>query len=185
MRKYLYLLLFIFIFAVDSMGQNKQIPIGWNNSIGLTAGYTKASKFETKYFDNYAPTNLFELDLSVMGFYIGMEFASKSTGYDVYGYSEKIDVTGYKFGPSFRIGTYDKWRCVISPYLGYIYYSVRDESNNSIGARDEYGTKEEYYLIGCKLSAVYKFWMFGINFSSREFGIHVGIDIPTSGIFSF
>ena len=103
---------------------------------------------------------------------------SRKTGYDVYGFAERISTLGIKIGPSFRIGEYHRWGCVVNPFIGMIRYSVKDDSNNSIGARDEYGTKEKSFIGGCKISAVYRNWMLGVNYSNREYGITLGFDIP-------
>lgn len=157
----------------------KKFPIGWNSTLGISAGYSKMYKpFNSEYYGINAPVDLINLDLSIYGVYVGMDFMCKNTGHDVYGYSEQLTTLGMKFGPSLRIGRYRKWRCVINPFLGFIGYSVSDTSNNSIGARDDYGTKEKHFIGGCKISAVYNYFLVGLHCSNKEWGISVGFDLP-------
>ena len=112
--------------------------------------------------------------------YDGKEFVvdlAKDTGYDVYGYSEKLSTFALKFGPSFRLGKpSNKWRYTITPYAGVTFYALSDGSNNDIGARDEYGTKESKFIGGCKLAAIYDWYYFSAHFSNRECGISVGFE---------
>ena len=161
------------------MKDKRKVQIGWNSTLGISAGYSKMFQpFNSEYYGVNAPVDLINMDLSIWGVYVGLDFMCKNTGYEVYGYNEQITTLGMKFGPSIRIGNYRKWRCVISPFLGFIGYSVSDTSNNAIGARDDYGTKETQFLGGCKISAVYKYLIFGIHCSNREWGLSVGVDFP-------
>lgn len=162
-----------------SMKEKRKIPIGWNTSLGISAGYSNMfQSFNSEYYGVNAPADLINMDFSFWGVYVGMDFMRKNTGHDVYGYNEQITTLGLKFGPSIRIGGYRKWRCVVNPFLGFIGYSVSDTSNNAIGARDDYGTKESHFLGGCKISAVYKYFIFGVHCSNKTWGISVGADLP-------
>lgn len=164
--------------STTAIKKNK-IPIGWNSTIGISAGYSRMfSPFNSDYYGINAPVDLINMDLSIWGVYVGLDFMCKKTGYDVYGYDEQITTLGMKFGPSIRIGNYKKWRCVISPFLGFIGYSISDTSENAIGARDDYGTKEKHFIGGCKISAVYKYFMFGMHCSNKEWGLSIGVDLP-------
>lgn len=184
MKKLLIALLFGTIICSPILGQekskNKGSLIKWNyTSIGINAGYSHMFKpFEKEYFGHKAPSDLMQFDANIMGIYIGMQFATKNTGYDVYGYDEKIEVLGIQAGPSLRIGSEDKWRCIVNPFLGYMEYGVNDTSNNSIGSRDEYGTKETCFIGGAKIAIAYKCFAFGAFCSNVNFGISAGIDIP-------
>ncbi len=102
--------------------------------------------FETNHYDVLPPKNLITFDLIVYGVYVGMDFMIKDTGYDVYGYSEKLGTWSYKIGPSFKVSTPSKWNFSITLYAGAIVYSLFDASNNAIGARDDYGIL--YWVVG-------------------------------------
>lgn len=163
-----------------SIVKKKKIPVGWNTTLGISAGYSKMFQpFNSEYYGVNAPVDLINMDLSIYGVYVGMDFMVKNTGHEVYGYNEQITTLGMRFGPSLRIGGYRKWRCVVSPFLGFVGYSVSDTSNNSIGARDDYGTKENHFIGGCKISAVYNILMFGVHCSNKEWGVSVGVDLPS------
>ncbi|MBO5251686.1 MAG: hypothetical protein J6B31_06805 [Bacteroidaceae bacterium] len=159
--------------------KKRKLPVGWNTTLGISAGYSKMyAPFNSEYYGINAPVDLVNLDLSIYGVYVGMDFMCKNTGYDVYGYNEQITTMGMRFGPSIRVGSYRKWRCVVSPFLGFIGYSVSDTSENSIGARDEYGTKEKHFIGGCKISAVYNYFLLGVHCSNKEWGVSIGVDLP-------
>lgn len=163
-----------------NFAKKKKIPIGWNSSLGISAGYSRMYQpFSSEYYGINAPVDLINLDLSIYGVYVGMNFMCKDTGHDVYGYDEQITTLGMRFGPSIRIGGYHRWRCVVSPFLGFIGYAISDTSNNSIGARDEYGTKENHFIGGCKISAVYNYFMLGLYCSNKDWGVSIGVDLPS------
>lgn len=82
----------------------------------------------------------------------------KGTGYGVYGYSEKLSTCALKFGPSVKVGISNKWRYTMAPYAGVVFYTLSDSSENDIGARDEYGTKESKFIGGVRLSAIYDWY---------------------------
>ena len=163
----------------SSINRKRKTPIGWNSSLGISAGYSRMFQpFRSDYYGINAPTDLINMDLSIWGVYLGMDFMCKNTGYEVFGYNEQITTLGIKLGPSVRIGRYRKWRCVINPFLGFLGYSISDTSNNAIGARDDYGTKESHFIGGCKISAVYNYFIFGVHCSNREWGLSIGVDLP-------
>ena len=167
----------IFTISATSMSYSQSF-IKWNKAIGIGAGYTKLHKdFSNQYEGVSAPSDLIHFDLTLYGCYIGIDAMAKDTGYDIYGYSEKLSTFALKFGPSFRLGKpSNKWRYTITPYAGVTFYSLSDGSNNDIGARDEYGTKESKFIGGCKLAAIYDWYYFSAHLSNRECGISVGIE---------
>ena len=177
--------LIIAVFAVSgSMAQQMENVntkrtslIGWNGNYGLSVGYSHMHKpFDTMYHGCVAPTNLCQIETFLYGFYVALDYWSKSTGYDVYGYKEGMVTFGMKFGPSVRFGRSSDLKWVVTPFAGFMNYFVKDESNNDIGARDEYGTKEKLFISGCKISAVYKKWMLGIHYSNRDLGVTLGYE---------
>ena len=151
--------------------------IGWNGNWGFAVGYSHMHKpFETVYQGCAAPADLYQVETFLYGFYVALDYWSKYTGYDVYGYKEGMVTYGMKFGPSARIGKSTGLKCVITPFAGFMNYLVKDESDNNIGARDEYGTKEKLFIGGCKISAVYKKWILGVHYSNHDLGITVGYE---------
>lgn len=93
--------------------------VGWNKALGVGIGYTKMYKeFDTQYGGISAPQDLIHFDLTLYGVYAGVDFMVKDTGYDVYGYNEKLSTCILKFGPSFRIGREYKVRQTVTPYAG-------------------------------------------------------------------
>lgn len=156
---------------------NAQSFIRWNKAIGIGVGYSKLyNDFSTQYEGISAPSDLIHFDLTLYGIYAGMDVMVKDTGYDVYGYSEKLSTWALKFGPSLKLGKGNKWRYTITPYAGVTFYSLFDGSNNDIGARDEYGTKESKFIGGCKLAAIYDWYYFSLHGSNREVGFSIGIE---------
>lgn len=164
--------------TATSFGQEAQKSFfGWNKTLGIGVGYTNVYKgFNSQHEGIAAPKDLIHFDLTVYGIYAGIDFMVKDTGYDVLGYSEKLDTWALKFGPSFRVGNANKWRCVLTPYIGFMSYSLFDSSGNAIGARDDYGTKETQFLVGGRLSAVYDWYYLGFHYSNRELGVSIGIE---------
>lgn len=151
--------------------------LGWNKALGVGIGYTKMYKeFDTQYGGISAPQDLIHFDLTLYGVYAGVDFMVKDTGYDVYGYNEKLSTCILKFGPSFRIGREYKVRQTVTPYAGVAFYSLFDSSNNDIGARDEYGNKESKFVFGCKIAAICDWYYLSAHFSNRECGLSVGIE---------
>lgn len=186
MKKNLLFIIFCIVCNFQIFGQNQNANKGsfikWNyTSIGVTAGYSNMfNSFEKEYFGHTAPTDLMYFDVNIFGIYIGMQFATKNTGYDVYGYDEKIETLGIQAGPSLRIGSENKWRCIFNPFLGYMEYGVNDTSNNDIGSRDEYGSKEKCFVAGAKVAIAYKWFTLGVHCSNVHVGVSAGIDLPWS-----
>jgi len=164
MKRLLLLSIFIAMISIMSIS-NAQSFIKWNKAVGIGVGYTKLYKdFSTQYEGISAPSDLIHFDFTLYGIYAGMDVMVKDTGYDVYGYSEKLSTWVLKFGPSFSIREGCKVRQIITPYAGVAFYSLSDTSNNDIGARDEYGTKESKFVFGCKLAAIYDWYYLGVHF---------------------
>ena len=158
-------------------GTNKGSFIKWNNAIGLGIGYTNLYKgFSSQYEGISAPSSLIHFDITLHGVYIGFDGIGKGTGYDVYGYSEKLSTYALKLGPSLRVGKSNKWEYTINPYAGVVFYTLSDSSENDIGARDEYGVKESKFIGGCRLSAIYDWYYLSAHLSNREFGFSIGIE---------
>lgn len=160
-----------------------QGSFGWNKAHGLGIGYSKIFQgFDTQYEGIVPPQDLIHFDLTIFGVYAGIDFMVKDTGYDVYGYSEKLDTWAFKIGPSFKYSNSNKWRFIFTPYAGLMFYSLFDGSNNSIGARDDYGTKETKFLGGGRISVVYDWYYLGIHCSNKEYGITLGIEFDLDDI---
>lgn len=104
MKRITFLSALIFITSITSIS-NAQSFIKWNNAIGIGVGYTKLYKeFSSQYDGIFAPTDLVHFDFTLYGIYIGLDAMAKKTGYDVYGYSEKVNTYTLKLGPSLRLG---------------------------------------------------------------------------------
>ena len=176
MKRIIFLSALIFITSITSIS-NAQSFIKWNNALGIGVGYTKLYKnFSTQYEGISPPSDLIHFDLMLYGIYAGIDCMVKDTGYEVYGYSEKLSTWTLKFGPSLKIGNSQKWKYTITPYAGIAFYSLSDGSNNDIGARDEYGNKESQFIGGCKLSAIYDWYYFSLHGSNREIGFSIGVE---------
>lgn len=176
MKRILLLSALICITSIVSV-TNAQSFIRWNKAIGIGVGYTKLYKdFSNQYEGISAPSDLIHFDFTLYGIYAGMDVMVKDTGYEVYGYNEKLSTWALKFGPSFRFGKTIKWRYTATPYAGVAFYSLFDGSKNNIGARDEYGTKESKFIGGCKLAAIYDWYYLSLHLSNRECGVSVGIE---------
>ena len=176
MKRIIFSSALIFITSIISIS-NAQSFIKWNNVVGLGIGYTNIYKdFSNQYEGISAPSSLIHFDLTLYGVYIGFDGMAKGTGYDVYGYSEKLSTYTLKFGPSLRIGKPNKWRYTVTPYAGVAFYTLSDSSENDIRARDEYGTKESKFIGGVRLSAIYDWYYFSAHLSNREFGFSIGIE---------
>lgn len=156
---------------------NAQSFIKWNNALGIGIGYTKLYQdFSSQYEGISAPSDLIHFDLTIYGIYAGIDVMVKDTGYEVYGFNEKLSTWALKFGPSLRLGKGNKWRYTATPYAGVAFYSLFDGSNNDIGARDEYGSKESKFIGGCKLAAIYDWYYFSLHGSNREVGFSIGVE---------
>lgn len=176
MKRITFLSAFIFIISITSIS-NAQCIIKWNNAISIGVGYTKLYKeFSSQYEGVSAPSDLVHFDLMLYGIYAGIDCMVKDTGYDVYGYNEKLSTWVLKFGPSLKLGSGNKWKYTITPYAGVAFYSLFDGSNNDIGSHDEYGTKESKFIGGCRLSAIYDWYYLSGHFSNRECGLSVGVE---------
>ena len=169
-------LFIILVFSILSVS-NAQSFIKWNNAVGIGIGYTKLHKsFTSQYEGISAPSNLINFDFTFYGIYMGLDAMAKKTGYDVYGFDEKVSTFTLKFGPSLRFGNSKKWGYTLTPYAGAAFYTLSDTSNNGIGARDDYGTKESKFIGGCKLAVIYDWYYFSLHGSNRDIGFSIGIE---------
>ena len=170
------LLALVFIVSIAST-INGQSFVRWNKSVGIGVGYTNMfQEFTSQYEDISAPQDLVHFDFTIYGVYVGFDTMVKDTGYEVYGYNEKLATWIFKVDPSFRIGRTKNWRYTLTPYIGAAFYTLSDSSNNDIGARDEYGTKETKFLGGYRVTAAYDWYYIGFHFSTRELGVTLGVD---------
>lgn len=178
--KRVFLIILFIIVTVNNVvyGQKSDRSfLSWNKAVGIGVGYTNMfQKFTSDYEGVSAPQNLVHFDLMIYGVYAGIDAMVKDTGYDVYGYSEKLSTWAFKIGPSFRLGKSDRWRFILTPYVGATFYTLFDGSNNSIGARDEYGVKEIKFLGGYRIAAAYDWYYFSLHFSTREYGVSFGVE---------
>lgn len=176
MKRTILFSIFIFIISATSVS-NAQSFIKWNNAIGIGVGYTKLYKdFSNKYEGVSAPSDLVHFDFTLYGIYLGLDAMAKKTGYDVYGYDEKISTYALKLGPSFSLREGPKTRQTITPYVGVAFYTLSDTSENNIGARDSYGVKESKFVFGCKIATTYDWFYLGVHFSNRECGLSAGVE---------
>jgi len=105
------LILYLCCKTIVGSAQSNTTFIRWNSTLGVSIGYSNLHKpFKKEYHGHKAPTNLLQIDASILGLYVGTSFMSRKTGYDVYGFAERISTLGIKIGPAFRIGEYYKWR---------------------------------------------------------------------------
>ena len=173
----IFTLLAIVLSSVTYAQNSSKSFIRWNKAVGIGVGYTNMfQEFTTQYEGISAPQDLIHFDFTIYGAYIGVDARVKNTGYDVFGYDEQLGTWAIEVGPSFRIGRFENWRCIFTPYVGATFYTLSDTSNNSIGARDEYGAKETKFLGGYRIAAAYDWYYISFHFSTRELGFSVGID---------
>ena len=176
MKRITFLSALIFITSITSIS-NAQSVVKWNNAISIGVGYTKLYKeFSKQYEGVSAPSDLVHFDFTLYGIYLGLDAMAKKTGYDVYGYDEKISTYALKLGPSFSLREGPKTRQTITPYAGIAFYTLSDTSENDIGARDSYGVKESKFVFGCKLATTYDWFYLGVHFSNRECGLSAGVE---------
>lgn len=151
---------------------------GWNNAAEGSIGYWKIhSSFGGDSFGTSMPTDLVGLDVNLMGVYFGGGYMVKKTGYEVYGFDERVETFLFKVGPSWRFWwEYDECKLVMAPFLLWGICSVDDESNNTIGQRQDYGPKKNVFGAGLKLTFAYKNFEIGVSGSNRDWGVTVGIN---------
>lgn len=174
------IVLFSAILVISSVTSisNAQSFIKWNNAVSIGVGYTKLYKdFSSKYEGVSAPSDLVHFDFTLYGIYLGLDAMAKKTGYDVYGFDERVSTFALKLGPSFYLREGTKTRQTITPYAGVAFYTLSDTSENNIGARDSYGIKESKFIFGCKLAAIHDWYYIGFHFSNRECGLSVGVEL--------
>lgn len=149
------------------------IPPGVSLMIGFCQYF---NPLKGDYWVENSPRTTFsgEIDLSLL--YIGFDTSSKKTGHDVYGYEELVETTSFRLGPNLSLSKGSN--CLfITPFLGGNYSSVRDQSNNSVGARTKYGTHAKSLIYGCRFAYVHKSLILSAHASNRDFGANIGFFI--------
>lgn len=180
MKKTIVLLVLISV-AIVTMAQKDSLIVnkkfGWNNDIGIGLGYSYIhSPLSGDKFVDQAPCSLISADLWLWGLYAGFDGGRHKTGYDVYGYDELVTTFLFKVGPLFRYEL-GGGKMLLNPYVGGLFVSVKDNSNNEIGARTKYGTHESCFVIGARVGFQIKHFVFGIHGSNKEIGGSVGFAI--------
>lgn len=163
-----------------NMEQRKPL-LHWNLGLGCSIGFNHIhNRMKGDEFVALAPRNTVEFDFNIAGVYLGFDLMSRKTGYDVYGYDEKVGVFAFKIGPSWRVDLKDKSALHLTPFVGWGNVEVKDTSENSIGARTDYGSHASGFLVGGKLAYVHKGVEYSVHGSNRDVGIGIGcfVDLP-------
>lgn len=132
--------------------------------------------FATQYYGHSPSIGMVSCEIDLLGIYLGFGGNSKKTGYNVYGFDEYMSTAMFKIGANLKLGLKTRNEFVIVPYLGFVQYAVYDTSENSIGARDEYGSKEGHALVGAALKMKAKDFFISLHCSTIELGLTVGYD---------
>lgn len=148
----------------------------WNNSLEGGFGFTHVYKaFGSDWYGTKMPTNLMNVHISVSGIYFSGGMWVKNTGHSVYGYDEQVSTFDFQLGPSWRI-KWDETKLTFTPYVGWLFYTVDDSSNNAIGQRQDYGLKESRFVIGGRIGFAYKHFIISAFGSNQECGVTLGIN---------
>ncbi len=157
--------------------EDKKPFIQYHAMSAFGVGYSYIySPFETTYFGNLPSVGMLYCESNLLGVYLGIGGSSKKTGYNVLGFDEYMKTMALKFGANLKLGLNTHNEFIVTPYIGYVRYSVYDTSQNSIGARDEYGEKERRGLIGAAFKIKAKEFFISIHCSTVDFGMTVGMD---------
>lgn len=172
-------LLFILLLIYPFISYAQDWKFKWNKSLEGSLGYSRMYKtFGDDSYGNTPPKDLLAIDCTFWGLYVGMDFWTKKTGHNVYGYDETISTWAVKLGPSFRLwNEYKNTKVVFTPHFGWAWYTVNDTSNNSIGQRQDYGLRESMFLFGGKITFAYKSFEIGAFGSNVDFGLTIGANI--------
>lgn len=154
----------------------QELKMPWNHSLGVGIGYSHVfNALKGDEFVELMPTELFNFDLTIFSFYMGFDFGSKKTGYDVYGFDEKVNTWDLKLGITLNHNLKNEHYFTFTPYVGYMTVDVDDTSHNSIGARTDYDTHQSGFFAGAKLAYCTGSIEYALHGSNREFGISIGI----------
>ena len=159
-------------------GQEDKRPfIQYHAMSAFGMGYSYIySPFRDAYFGHMPSMGVLYCEANFLGVYLGIGNSNKKTGYNVFGFSEYMKTTVLKLGANFKLGLNTRNEFFITPFIGYVSYSVYDTSQNSIGARDEYGEKDGRALIGAAFRIKAKDFYISLHGSTAELGMTVGMD---------
>ena len=151
----------------------------WNKAFAIGLGYSHFYS-AMKGDDNVSmmPQDLVGVEFTLYGVYAGFDIMSKKTGYKVYGYDEKVSVMDVKLGGSVFIGQ-GRDGFIITPYIGYAWCTVDDDSHNSIGARTSYDKHADTFFFGSRFAYRYKAGEYGVHVSTKEFGVNIALNLST------
>ena len=107
-------------------------------------------------------------DFQAFFLYVSIGYFVKNTGYEVYGFNERIGSQHLKIGASLQYVAPGNNKFVFCPYVGFGSWGVWDTSGNAIGARTSYAAREKFTSVGIK--ALYKL---------RDLPLSIGIDVST------
>lgn len=137
---------------------------GWNNRFSFSLGVSHMySSFDSHYFSMDMPKNMFEIDMTLKGFFMG---------FGVMNYTDDfIDRQTYNFkvGPAFRYGNM-RSSLIMSPYIGAVGGETKDSHN--------YGSvfeSKSYFIAGMRIAYEYKHLHLSVNASNRECGATIGL----------
>lgn len=178
MRRFVILTSLVLACSCSVLCQEAKNPfIKYHAMSAFGVGYSYIySPFETTYFGSMPSMGMLYCESNLLGVYLGIGGSSKRTGYNVLGYDEYLKTMAFKFGANFKLALNTHNEFIVTPYIGYVTYSVYDTSHNSIGARDEYGEKERRGLIGAAFKMKAKEFFISIHCSTIDFGMTVGMD---------
>ncbi len=160
--------------SVETISKNSQRSFGLNKDLGVAIGYSYVhSPLKGDYFVGMAPQNIISIDAWLWCVYLGIEGLRHKTGYEVYGFNESVGLFIFKLGPVFKADI-GKNKMYFGPYIGGAWADVKDSSNNSIGARTDYGNHAKGFVIGARLGLRLKKFVASIHGSNREVGFSVG-----------
>ena len=184
MKRYLILLITLLSF---SSVYSQRVDAGFNEGISVELGYSNVYNPVNKNL--IEPKHLFNVDVTMFGFYAGFGVGSETLYHDrncYETYSENLNTYIGRIGTSFRIGS---WRTGmnITPYIGMLINSY-SENIDEHGHYDynygyypgyNYTLYEDTYdcklIYGLKLSFNYDLFIIGCNLSNRDAGISIGI----------
>lgn len=151
----------------------------WNKAFAIGLGYSHYySAMKGDDYVSMMPKDLVGVDITLYGVYLGCDIMSKKTGYKVYGYDEKVTVMDVKLGGSVFIGK-GRDGFVVTPYIGYAWCTVDDDSHNSIGARTSYDKHADTFFFGSRFAYRYKAGEYGVHVSTKEFGVNIALNLST------
>lgn len=165
----------LFAFTLNALAQKPHFE--WNNSLEGGFGYSHVyQSLGSDSYGTYMPMNLMNVHLSVCGIYFQGAMWIKNTGHSVYGYDEQVSTFDFQLGPSWRL-KWDNTKMTFTPFIGWLFYTVDDSSNNAIGQRQDYGLRHGAFEFGGRIGFAYKHFVISAFGSNKTCGASLGINL--------